>query len=98
LDEVTVLGTVLGALIVTVIITRMTAGYAACAVIVVLTAAAFTWRNLAPMVAPLAAGVVLGLMNSYPGALRAGRPGDRHGRRDSRPRPFGPLIVFTETI
>jgi hypothetical protein len=66
LDEVTVLGTVLGALIVTVIITRMTAGYAACAVIVVLTAAAFAWRNLAPMVAPLAAGVVLGLMNSYP--------------------------------
>jgi MFS family permease len=39
------LGTVLGALIVTVIITRMSAGYAACAVIVVAGAAAFTLRT-----------------------------------------------------
>jgi MFS family permease len=39
------LGTVLGALIVTVIITRMAAGYAACAVIVVAGAAAFTLRT-----------------------------------------------------
>jgi MFS family permease len=39
------LGTVLGALLVTVIITRMTAGYAACAVIVVGFAAAFTLRT-----------------------------------------------------
>src|SRR5215469_8180130 len=39
------LGTVLGALLVTMIITRMTAGYAACAVIVVGLAAAFTLRT-----------------------------------------------------
>ena len=39
------LGTVLGALLVTVIITRMSAGYAACAVIVVGFAAAFTLRT-----------------------------------------------------
>jgi MFS family permease len=39
------LGTVLGALIVTVIITRMSAGYAACAVIVVAGAAAFALRT-----------------------------------------------------
>jgi MFS family permease len=39
------LGTVLGALIVTVIITRMTTGYAVCAVIVVAGAAAFTLRT-----------------------------------------------------
>ncbi len=39
------LGTVLGALLVTVIITRMSAGYAACAVIVVGLAAAFTLRT-----------------------------------------------------
>jgi MFS family permease len=39
------LGTVLGALIVTVIITRMTAGYAACAIIVVGGAAAFALRT-----------------------------------------------------
>jgi len=39
------LGTVLGALIVTVIITRMSAGYAACAVIVIAGAAAFTLRT-----------------------------------------------------
>jgi MFS family permease len=39
------LGTVLGALIVTVLITRMTAGYAACAVIVVGGAAAFALRT-----------------------------------------------------
>jgi MFS family permease len=39
------LGTVLGALLVTVIITRMTAGYAACAVIVVGFAALFTLRT-----------------------------------------------------
>jgi MFS family permease len=39
------LGTVLGALLVTVIITRMTAGYAACAVIVVGFAAWFTLRT-----------------------------------------------------
>jgi MFS family permease len=39
------LGTVLGALIVTVIITRMAAGYAACAVIVVAGAAAFALRT-----------------------------------------------------
>jgi MFS family permease len=40
------LGTVLGALLVTVIITRMSAGYAACAVIVVGLAAAFTLRTV----------------------------------------------------
>jgi MFS family permease len=40
------LGTVLGALLVTVIITRMAAGYAACAVIVVGFAAAFTLRTV----------------------------------------------------
>ncbi len=39
------LGTVLGALLVTVIITRMSAGYAACAVLVVGLAAAFTLRT-----------------------------------------------------
>ena len=39
------LGTVLGALLVTVIITRMSAGYAACAVIVVGLAAAFALRT-----------------------------------------------------
>jgi MFS family permease len=39
------LGTVLGALLVTVIITRMSAGYVACAVIVVGLAAAFTLRT-----------------------------------------------------
>jgi MFS family permease len=39
------LGTVLGALLVTVIITRMSAGYVACAVIVVGFAAAFTLRT-----------------------------------------------------
>jgi len=39
------LGTVLGALLVTVIITRMTAGYAACAVLVVGLAAAFALRT-----------------------------------------------------
>ncbi|HVT66148.1 MAG TPA: MFS transporter [Trebonia sp.] len=39
------LGTVLGALIVTVVITRMSAGYAACAVILVAFAAAFTLRT-----------------------------------------------------
>jgi len=39
------LGTVLGALIVTVIITRMSAGYAACAIIVIVTAAAFALRT-----------------------------------------------------
>ncbi len=39
------LGTVLGALIVTVIITRMAAGYAACAVIVIAGAAAFALRT-----------------------------------------------------
>jgi MFS family permease len=39
------LGTVLGALIVTVIITRMSAGYAACAVIVVAFAAVFAFRT-----------------------------------------------------
>jgi len=39
------LGTVLGALIVTVIITRMSAGYAACAVIVVAGSAAFALRT-----------------------------------------------------
>jgi MFS family permease len=39
------LGTVLGALLVTVIITRMSAGYAACAVIVVGFAAVFTLRT-----------------------------------------------------
>jgi len=39
------LGTVLGALIVTVIITRMSAGYAACAVIVVAFAALFAFRT-----------------------------------------------------
>src|SRR5580704_7754201 len=39
------LGTVLGALLVTVIITRMSAGYVACAVIVVGCAAAFTLRT-----------------------------------------------------
>jgi MFS family permease len=40
------LGTVLGALLVTVIITRMAGGYAACAVIVVGFAAAFTLRTV----------------------------------------------------
>jgi MFS family permease len=40
------LGTVLGALLVTVIITRMSAGYVACAVIVVGFAAAFTLRTV----------------------------------------------------
>jgi MFS family permease len=39
------LGTVLGALIVTVIVTRLSAGYATCAVIVVAGAVLFAWRT-----------------------------------------------------
>jgi len=51
------LGTVLGALLVTVIITRMSAGYAACAVIVVGLAAAFTLRTVdAPLPAEFKPG------------------------------------------
>jgi MFS family permease len=81
------LGTVLGALIVTVIVTRMSAGYARCAAILVVGAAAPALLtevfpaaadrakdlglinaayNLPLVVGPLVAGVVLGLVNSYP--------------------------------
>ena len=54
--------------------------------------------NLPLVVAPLAAGVVLGLMNSYSGTLRARWLRHDHGRVDGQPRPFGPLIAFTKSI
>ena len=54
--------------------------------------------NLPLVVAPLAAGVVLGLMNSYPALFALAGRGDGHGRVDSQPRPFGTLIAFTKSI
>ena len=54
--------------------------------------------SLPLVVAPLIAGVVLGLDEQLPGAVRARRPRDSHRGRDSHPRPFGAMSAYTKSI
>ena len=54
--------------------------------------------NLPLVVAPLVAGVVLGLMNSYPALFALAGIVDDRGGVDGQQGPFGPLISFTKSI